>query len=260
MILEHGWVETQAFVREPIVQLAAEGISIDLVARGDAELDADPWSPVPATGRPCGSHRRRRLLRELLGRGLLRRDYDLVIATPGGLDGVRCGARSPVGRAPGGLARRALDAPRREPRTLGSAAAMYRAHERAALTVITDLRRVEVLEADWPALAGQRFVELPNAPAGPPRPSRDRATIRADLGIADDTVLLLNAGLAHAAVRPRRPARGAPRLPRPTRSSCASRRCTRIASTLPCSRSSRRSTRCASGSTRCRTTRSTTWW
>jgi glycosyltransferase involved in cell wall biosynthesis len=71
---------------------------------------------------------------------------------------------------------------------------MYRAHERAAMTIITDLRRVEVLEQEWPDLAGHRFLELPNAPAGKPVPARNREEIRAELGVPLGTTMLLNAG------------------------------------------------------------------
>ena len=192
VIHEHGWIETQAFIREPIVHLAAEGFEIDLVARA-----TDNWSPIPGVRYLArGSLRTpsaQALVARLFLRGALRRDYDLVIATPA------------VSMAAGALLARVSGAPfvvwhdelyTERDLTLAPRirAAMYQAHARADLTVITDLRRMEVLEADQPALRGRPVVELANAPSGEPVPTRDRAAIRRDLGIADDVTLVLNAG------------------------------------------------------------------
>lgn len=192
VVLEHGWVETQAFIREPIVHLAAEGIEVDLLAR-----ETDNWSPIPGVRylprRSLWTPSGQAAFARLLGRGVLRRDYDLVLANPA------------VSLVIGDLLARGSGAPlvvwhdelwtdrdvNLSPRLR---AAMYRAHARADLTVVTDLRRMEVLEADCPALGSRRVVELPNAPSGAPAPARDRSSVRRDLGIDDDVTMVLNAG------------------------------------------------------------------
>jgi glycosyltransferase involved in cell wall biosynthesis len=191
VILEHGWVETQAFVREPIVHLAAEGFEIDVVAR-----PTDNWTPIPGVRylpretlrKPTAQWLAIRLLLD----GLRRRDYACVIATP------------VISLIYGEVLARASGAPlvvlhdelwTRE----GSTAerlrtAMYRAQERAALTIITDLRRLEVLEDEWPPLRGHQYVELPNTPAGSPVSTRSRADVRGDLGASESDTLVLYAG------------------------------------------------------------------
>jgi glycosyltransferase involved in cell wall biosynthesis len=191
VILEHGWVETQSFVREPIAHLAAAGFEIDLFARA-----AENWTPIDGVRYfPRQSFRKpaaQVLAARLLARALLRRDYDLVIATPA----ISLVFGAVLARL-AGVPLVALHDELWTPRDINLATrlrhAMYRAHERAALTIITDLRRVDVLQADWPALRGHRFVELPNAPAGEPT-ACDREGMRAKLGVPADTTVLLNAG------------------------------------------------------------------
>src|SRR5262249_4710692 len=70
---------------------------------------------------------------------------------------------------------------------------MYRAHARAAFTVITDLRRAELLRKDCAHLNGQAFVELPNSPAGHPSFAR-RDDFRKRLRIAPDDAMVLRSG------------------------------------------------------------------
>jgi len=192
MILEHGWVETQPFVREPIAHLAAEGFEVDLIARA-----TENWTPIEGVRYlPRGSLRTpaaQALAARLLARGALRRDYDLVIATPA-ISLVFGAVLARLAGAPLVVLHDELWTPRDINLAPRLRDAMYRAHERAALTIITDLRRVEVLEEEWPALRGQRFVELPNAPAGEPTPPHDRERVRAELGVSPDMTLVLNAG------------------------------------------------------------------
>jgi hypothetical protein len=81
VILEHGWVDVQPFFREPVAHLAAEGFEIDMVARA-----TENWTAIEGVHhvvkqsfrKPAGQA----FAARFLARGLLRRDYDLVIATP----------------------------------------------------------------------------------------------------------------------------------------------------------------------------------
>ena len=85
----------------------------------------------------------------------MRRDYDLVVATPA-TSLVFGAALAAVRSAACCLARRAVDTEGYED-AADVRAAMYRAHERAALTIITDLRRVPVIEEDWRDCAATRL-------------------------------------------------------------------------------------------------------
>jgi glycosyltransferase involved in cell wall biosynthesis len=192
VLLDHGWVDTQAFVREPIVHLAAEGFEIDVMGRA-----TETWTPIEGVRYiPRETLRRppaQRRLAELVLRAAARREYCLVIATP--IVSVAIGAAlARLAGVPLVVLHDELATRHDLKLTKTVRVAMYRGHMTAALTIITDLRRVSVLEEDWPGLAGQRYVELPNAPAGWPTPARSRDDVRAELGAGPDDVVLLNAG------------------------------------------------------------------
>ena len=187
VLLDHDWVENQAFARETIAALASEGFTIDLVARA-----TDSWTEIPGVRYLSRGSLRGLSTQALLARlaldGFRTRDCAFVLATP------------PMSVVAGYALARTCGAPlivlhdelwtSHNTRVAG---AMYRAHERAALTIITDARRVPVLVEDWPALASQEFVELPNCPAGVVD-ARPRDEVRAELGIPADAFTLLNAG------------------------------------------------------------------
>ena len=192
VILEHGWVDVQPFFREPVAHLAAEGFEIDMVARATENwtaIEGVHYVTKQSLRKPSGQA----FAARFLARGLLRRDYDLVIATPA-IALVFGAVLARLAGAPLVVLHDELWTPRDVKLAPRLRHAMYRAHERAALTIITDLRRVEVLEKDWPPLRGHRFVELPNAPAGEPISTRDREKTRAELGVRPDQTLVLHAG------------------------------------------------------------------
>lgn len=187
VLLDHDWVDNQAFARETIAALAREGFTVDVVARA-----TDSWTGIPGVRYIArGSLRRlpaQALLARLALRGLRARDCAFVLATP------------PMSVVAGYALARACHAPlvvlhdelwtSRNTRVAGM---MHRAHERSALTIITDLRRVPLLADDWPPLRNQEFVELPNCPSGPVQ-ARPRDEVRAEMGIPADAFALLNAG------------------------------------------------------------------
>jgi glycosyltransferase involved in cell wall biosynthesis len=194
VLFDHPWVETTPFVLEPIAALAAEGFEVELLA-------PDPWDwsgiegvryrPVPAYGRGVGS-RTVAAVAALAARGALGRDYGLVLATPGA--SVLVGAAlarlwaAPLVVLADELYTAADWQP--HPRLRG---AMRRAHERAALTIVPDVIRERAMVEDHPALAAQRFLELPNSPAGP-MPSLDRAAARRAVRLPEDALIALCAG------------------------------------------------------------------
>src|SRR6266498_5982813 len=174
MLCDHGHLEAVPFVREPVAHLAAEGFGIDLMAASAAYGYAG-WTPVEGVRHLVVSDYRRgptmqdaRTLLWLATRGLVRDDYVAVLATPV-VSVVFGAALSALWRVPLVVFSDELyteaDGIHPNPRWRR---AMYRAHARASLTVITDLRRAEVLRNDSALLDGQPFVELPNSPAGQP--------------------------------------------------------------------------------------------
>jgi glycosyltransferase involved in cell wall biosynthesis len=199
MLCDHGHLEAVPFVREPVAHLAAEGFGIDLMAASAAYGYAG-WTPVEGVRHLVVSDYRRgptmqdaRTLLWLATRGLVRDDYVAVLATPV-VSVVFGAALAALWRVPLVVFSDELyteaDGIHPHPRWRR---AMYRAHARAALTVITDLRRAEVLRNDSALLDGQPFVELPNSPAGQPSFS-GRDDFRKWLGIARDEVMVLHSG------------------------------------------------------------------
>jgi glycosyltransferase involved in cell wall biosynthesis len=191
VLLDHDWAESQAFAREPVVALAADGFEVDVVAR-----TTSAWTDVPGVRyHPRDSLRHpsaQAMIARLAADGLRERDCAMVIATP------------PVSLVAGQYLARLAGAPlvvlhdelwtsKNHRMSERLRRAMFRAHERAALTIITDLRRVEILEDEWPALRDHTFVELSNCPAGPLR-ARPRDEVRAELGWPADATVVLNAG------------------------------------------------------------------
>jgi glycosyltransferase involved in cell wall biosynthesis len=192
VVLEHGWIETQSFVREPVVHLAADGFEVDLISRA-----MDNWTPIGGVRHlPRGSFRdpvSQLRAGRLLIRALVRREYDLVIATPA-VSLIFGAALARAAAAPLVVLHDELWTAQDVKLAPGLRRAMYAAHQRAALTIITDLRRIEVLVRECSALHRHRFLELPNAPAGDPAPTRDREEVRRHLGAGPETTLVLNAG------------------------------------------------------------------
>jgi glycosyltransferase involved in cell wall biosynthesis len=128
----------------------------------------------------------------LAARGALGRDHDLVLATPG-VSVIIGSVLARLWRAPlVVLADELYTAADPHPRP-GLRGATRRAHERAAFTIVPDRIRVPAMVEDHPALAAQRFFELPNAPAGPMAPV-DGAAARRHRGLPEDAVVVLSAG------------------------------------------------------------------
>ncbi|HEV7459922.1 MAG TPA: hypothetical protein VGN78_05265 [Solirubrobacteraceae bacterium] len=194
VLFEHPYIETLPFVREPVAQLAAEGFEVELLA-------PDPWAwsgmhgvrylPVPDYE---GGVQPRAVaaVAALAARGAVGRDYELVLATPG-MSLIIGAALARLWRAPlVVLADELYTAADVDPKPR-LRAAIRRAHERAEFTIVPDLIRARAMVEDHPALAGHRFLELPNAPAGPVAPV-DRAAVRRRMGVPDDAVVALSAG------------------------------------------------------------------
>jgi glycosyltransferase involved in cell wall biosynthesis len=199
VLCDHGHLEAVPFVREPLAHLAAEGFGIDLMA-ASASYGYPDWTPVEGIRHLVVSDYRvgptmhdARTLAWLAVRGLVRRDYAAVLATPV-VSVVFGAALSALWRVPLVVFSDELYT---EADTIHPDArwrqAMYRAHARAALTVITDLRRADLLRKDCALLDGQPFVELPNSPAG--RPSgAGRDDFRKRLRVRSDDVVVLHSG------------------------------------------------------------------
>jgi hypothetical protein len=199
VLYDYGAAEAVSFIREPIAQLAAEGFEIDLVTPEFHPYP--PWTPLrgvrhhPIRGYTLPPTRNDlKTLCRLAVRGVLRRDYAAVLATP--IVSVVLGRilsalwRVPLVVLSDELYTRDDRAWNPHPRWRRI---MNRAHTHAALTVITDLRRTAALVADSPRLRRQRYLELPSVPAGiPPRAQPEE--FRRSLGLPEDTVLLLHAG------------------------------------------------------------------
>lgn len=198
VLYDYGAAEALPFLREPIAHLAAEGFEIDLVT--PASHPYPSWTPIggvrhlQVTGYESPTWKTASTLARLAVRGAIRRDYAAVFATP--IVSVVLGAMlAAVWRVPLVVMSDELYTLRDHvwnphPNWRGL---MNRAHARAALTVITDLRRKAALVDDCSALDRQPYVELPSVPAGLPQPA-DRAAFRSTLGLAEDTVVVLHAG------------------------------------------------------------------
>jgi hypothetical protein len=199
VLCDNVHLEAVPFVREPLVHLAAEGFPIDLVAPS-ASYGYPDWTPVAGVRQLVVSGYREgpttqdaRTLGRLAVRGLVRRDYVAVLATPI-ISMVLGAALSALWHVPLVALSDELytegDPKSPHPRWHG---AMYRAHARAALTVITDLRRAALLRAESGLLGHQPFVELPNSPSGAVG-TADRDEFRKRLRVAADDVLVLHSG------------------------------------------------------------------
>jgi glycosyltransferase involved in cell wall biosynthesis len=199
VLCDNVHLEAVPFVREPLVHLAAEGFGIDLVAP-TASYGYPDWTPVAGVRQLVVSGYRdrptmhdARTLSRLAVRGLVRRDYAAVLATP--IVSVVLGAAfSALWRVPLVVLSDELytegDPNSPHPRWHG---AMHRAHARAALTIITDIRRAALLRHESNLLEDQRFVELPNSPSGAVV-SVDHDEFRKRLRVAPDDVLVLHSG------------------------------------------------------------------
>jgi glycosyltransferase involved in cell wall biosynthesis len=199
VLCDNVHLEAVPFVREPLVHLAAEGFMIDLVAP-TASYGYPDWTPVAGVrqlvvsgyrGRPTMEDAR--TLSRLALRGLVRSDYAAVLATP--IVSVVLGAAlAALWRVPLVVLSDELytegDPNNPHPRWHG---AMHRAHARAALTIITDLRRAEVLRNESDLLEDQPFVELPNSPSGAIA-MPDRGEFRKRIRVGADDVLVLHSG------------------------------------------------------------------
>jgi glycosyltransferase involved in cell wall biosynthesis len=199
VLCDNVHLEAVPFVREPLVHLAAEGFGIDLVAPS-ASYGYPEWTPVEGVRQLVVSGYRDRPTAQdvrTLGwialRGLVRRDYAAVLATP--IVSVVLGA------VLSGLWHVPLVVLSDELYTEGDANSphprwhrvMHRAHARAALTIIPDLRRAELLRSEAALLKNQAFVELPNTPSGVAA-TGDRDGVRKRLRVAPDDVLVLSSG------------------------------------------------------------------
>jgi hypothetical protein len=199
VLCDNVHLEAVPFVREPLVHLAAEGFGIDLVAPS-ASYGYPDWTPVAGVRQLVVSGYRQRptmqdarTLGRLAVRGLLRRDYAAILATP--IVSVVLGAAlSGLWRAPLVVLSDEVytegDPNSPHPRWHG---AMHRAHARAVLTIITDLRRAALLHGESAVLKGQPFVELPNSPSGAVA-ATDRDQFRKRLRVGTDDVLVLHSG------------------------------------------------------------------
>lgn len=198
VLCDNVHLEAVPFVREPLVHLAAEGFGIDLVAPS-ASYGYPDWTPVAGVRqlvvsgyREGPSARDVRTLGRLAARGVVRRDYAAVLATPV-VSLVLGAALSTLWGSPLVVLSDELYTERDHnphPRWKG---AMYRAHARAALTVITDLRRAALLRDECPLLEGHTFVELPNSPAGTAA-TAGRDEFRKGLRVGPSDVLVLHSG------------------------------------------------------------------
>ena len=194
VLCDHPFVDTLPMVREPVLWLAEEGFEVELLAP-----EAWYWSSAPRVRylplrRPAGAPLQTdaRTVGSLALRGLLGRDYELVLATPVA-SLILAAALAELWRAP--LAVISDEVYSRDDWMAhpGWRTWMYRAHARAQLTIVPDIRRRQLLERDCPALAKHRFVELPNSPSGQPQ-AVGRNELRQRLGLPEGNVLLLNAG------------------------------------------------------------------
>lgn len=199
VLCDNVHLEAVPFIREPLLHLASEGFGIDLVAP-TASYGYPDWTPVPGVRQLVVSGYRdrptvedARTLGRLAVRGLVRRDYAAVFATP--IVSLVLGAAfSALWRVPLVVLSDELytegDPSSPHPRWH---AAMHRAHARAALTVITDLRRAALLREETNLLDNQRFVELPNSPSGGVAAS-DPGEFRKRLRVGAKDVLVLHSG------------------------------------------------------------------
>jgi glycosyltransferase involved in cell wall biosynthesis len=199
VLCDNVHLEAVPFVREPLVHLAAEGFGIDLVAPS-ASYGYPDWTPVPGVRQLVVSGYRRRpttqdvrTLGRLALRGFVRRDYAAILATP--IVSVVLGAAlSALWRVPLVVLSDEIytegDPNSPHPRWHG---AMNRAHGRAVLTIITDLRREALLHRESALLKGQSFVELPNSPSGAVS-TADDDEFRKRLRVGADDVLVLHSG------------------------------------------------------------------
>jgi glycosyltransferase involved in cell wall biosynthesis len=199
VLCDNVHLEAVPFVREPLVHLAAEGFGIDLVAP-TATYGYPDWTPIAGVRQLVVSGYRdrptvqdARTLARLAVRGLVRRDYAAILATPI-VSMVLGAALAALWRVPLVVLSDELytegDPNSPHPRWHG---AMHRAHAQAALTIITDIRRAALLRDESNLLNEQRFVELPNSPSGTVV-SADRDEFRKRLRVAADDVLVLHSG------------------------------------------------------------------
>jgi glycosyltransferase involved in cell wall biosynthesis len=191
VLLDHDWAESQPFAREPIAQLADEGFAVDVIGR-----QTPAWTDIEGvryTGRMALTHPFSvATLVKIGSRNAIEGRVAMVLANPPA-SLVVGHSLSRLWRVPLVVLHDELWTSKNRHMSGRLRRAMFRAHERAALTIITDLRRVEVLEREWPALRNHAFVELPNCPAGPIH-ARDRDEVRAELGWPSKATVVLNAG------------------------------------------------------------------
>jgi hypothetical protein len=191
---QYSSIEIVPFVKEPILQLAADGVSVDLFAPLSQKFPEPNFAPYDVQIINCNFQSRRAVSRLLVSipRIALTRRYGLLLANP--IEALICGAvvaqliRVPfVAFSDELCTEEDCSMPSRR-RSL-----MNWAHRRARFTVITDRIRSDVLRNATGLLENHTFYELPNSPSGIPA-TVDKRDLRDRIDVPHDATVLLMPG------------------------------------------------------------------
>jgi len=193
---QHSHIDSLPFIKEPIMQLAANGLGVDLfapISRQAPEANFNGYD-VQVRHTDFLANRKSPYFFSSIVRMALSRRYSLFMANP--IEALIFGAiAAEVARSPLVVfsdelfTENDLCYVQHRRRSL-----MNWAHRRAAFTVITDKIRTSVLRQFARLPENHIFYELPNSPSGAPQ-AVDKASLRDRIGIPTDGTIVLMAGL-----------------------------------------------------------------
>ena len=191
---QHPSIEIIPFVREPILHLAADGVSVDLFAPLSEQLPKLNFDPYDIQIINVNFQSKRAVSRLLasISRIALTRRYRLLLANP--IEALIYGAVvAQLIRIP--LVAFSDELCTEEDRFLPprQRSLMNWAHRKARFTVITDRIRSDILRNATGLPENHTFYELPNSPSGIPS-SLDKRDLRYSINIAPDARVLLMSG------------------------------------------------------------------
>jgi glycosyltransferase involved in cell wall biosynthesis len=192
---QYSYIETIPFIREPIMQLAAEGVFVDLFAPLSKKSPEPNFAPYNVQVISCDFKSRRAVSRLLasIPKIALTRGYKLLLANP--IEALICGAIvAKLIRVPLIAFSDELHTEEDFPISPRRRRLMNWAHRRAIFTVITDRIRSAILRNATGLPESHTFYELPNSPSGIPTPVNKRE-LRDRINVPCDATVLMMSGL-----------------------------------------------------------------